>query len=234
MIPHLLIENARDLRTPYVMPEICKDHIPLDWADLELIINLTPFVNTERLNIVNRTEPLHWPLTAWSTDNQAVPPSTIRKILKDKTVFIKDCSRLSKMINECVKDIEDIWKAPADAQVFFNTHNIDNGFGVHFDNNHNFIIQCEGESTIKVWNTELNDDDHKYSDVDCVEGKQRLKEIQDSKPAINHVMKPGDLVYIPKHHYHQYSANQKRLSLSIPIADYEDYEIRQDRDWISF
>ena len=53
MIPHLLIENARDLNTPYVMPQMCKDNIPLDWADLELIVNLTPFVNTDRFNIVN-------------------------------------------------------------------------------------------------------------------------------------------------------------------------------------
>ena len=58
---------------------------------------------------------------------------------------------------------------------------------------------------MKVWDTELTPDDHKYRNVDCVEGKQRLKEIEESKPAIDHIMKPGDLVYVPAHKYHQYT-----------------------------
>lgn len=233
MIPHLLIENAKQLNTPYVIPQMCKDNKPLDWADLELIINLSPFVNTERFKAINMNEPMHWQVNAWSTDDSSIPATEMRKLLKDYTCYIKDCSRLSKMINECVNDIEEIWKAPADAQVFFNLHDNDRSFGVHFDNNHNFIIQCEGESVMRVWDTELTPDDHKYRNVDCVEGKNRLKEIEESKPVIDHIMKPGDLVYVPAHKYHQYIANQKRLSLSIPVATYEDFNLRHDRDWIS-
>lgn len=80
-------------------------------------------------------------------------------------------------------------------------------FNIHEDWAHNFIIQIEGETEWTVF----------HNRASYLSTEEREVEESELDVAINVVLKPGDLLYIPDRCYHRAKPDGKRLSLSIPM-----------------
>ena len=122
---------------------------------------------------------------------------------------------------EIIKFIEDIFPTTqATSHVYFGLDG-NYSFGVHYDRPSNLIIQIEGKTHWKVFNNRVSP----LTYGNYVDESELDKEI-------DVIMSPGDMLYIPSFCYHQATPSEKRISLSIPIAqlwqpqlDRNEYEI---------
>ena len=100
-------------------------------------------------------------------------------------------------------------------------------FRVHEDTANNFIIQVEGETHWKVYSNrcsnllkipkQLKDEfDFEVSSV-AVDSLEHDENVGEMNCVIAHVLKPGDILYIPARCYHQAMPSGKRLSVSVPM-----------------
>ena len=176
------------------------------FKELNQLLNLRPFNNANRFNIINSPENgFKWNNQSWLTDVNSFPPSLIKKIIKKYTCFIIDCSRVSKRINNLCKIIEDVTNLSTDAHIYFALNKLSKSFDRHKDTSHNFIVQIEGKTNFKVW--------------------------QDNKIVLNELLGKGDMIYIPKNTYHQAVSKEKRLSISFAMSNDSMLE-PQDREWL--
>jgi mannose-6-phosphate isomerase-like protein (cupin superfamily) len=177
------------------------------FKELNQLLNLRPFLNSKRFNIINSPENgFKWNNQSWLTDVNSFPPSLIKKIIKKYTCFIIDCSRVNKKINDLCKNIEDITKYSTDAHIYFALNKSSKSFDKHKDTSHNFIVQVEGKTTFKVW--------------------------QNDELVIDQLLTKGDMIYIPKNTYHQAISKEKRLSISFAMSNELNLE-NQDREWLN-
>ena len=188
------------------------------WKELERLLNLRPFINDKRFKIINNKS-YTWDTSSWLSDKNTYPSSLIEKEIKSSLCFITDCSRVSKGVNEIAKYLEDLTNSAADAHIFFSLTNDKQGFGIHSDTSHNFILQIEGETNFKVWNIL---DTEKIHNIDKI----------DEQPFIDVIMKPGDCIFIPAYYWHVAESCTKRLSISFPMTIYQD-AVKEDRNWIN-
>lgn len=187
------------------------------WNELESLLNLRPFINNTRFKATNQND-YTWNNQTWLTDVNTWPASLLSEVIRKDTCFIVDCSRVNKKINNICKIIEEKWKYPTDAHIYFSFKEQQKGFDSHWDYSNNLIVQIDGETNIKIWN-EL-----KY------EGDRQVK--SKSEPIIDIIMKPYDYVFVPKNMVHQAVPLSKRLSISFPMSTDTNIET-QDRDWIT-
>lgn len=187
------------------------------WDELEYILNLRPFVNDKRFFILSE-ESYKWDASPWLTDPNTYPPSLINDQIKKSLCLIIDCSRVSKGVNKIANYLENITNSSVDAHIFFSLTNDKQGFGIHSDKSHNFILQIEGETNFKVWGIKN-------------EEKKRHNDKIDQKPVIDVVMRPGDCIFIPAYYWHIAESNTNRLSISFPMSVEHD-SVKEDREWI--
>lgn len=111
-----------------------------------------------------------------------------------------------------------------------------NSFRVHEDTANNFIMQIEGETHWKVYNNRCSNlvkkqpqlkEDFDF-DATTLDGAEFET---DMKCVIDHVLKPGDMLYIPARCYHQAQPDGKRLSVSIPMQHMLPHLKPIDRKW---
>lgn len=188
------------------------------WKELENLLNLRPFVNTNRLKIIN-DKSYNWDNCSWLTEKNSWPPIILQEEIKHNVCYIGDSSRVNKKINFICKILEKNLKKPTDAHIYFSfTTKEDEGFGIHNDVCDNLIIQIEGESNIEVWNFEEK-------------SENRFINKLNTKSFLNVNMKKGDIIFIPRKHWHKVSSKTKRLSISFPMAENEN--IFENRNWIN-
>ena len=92
-----------------------------------------------------------------------------------------------------------------------------NSFNAHEDTASNFILQVEGETHWEVYENRAS---HLIPQLDYTSVADNLGQGVDPSKltiAIDHVMQPGDILYIPARTYHRAFPKAKRLSLSIPL-----------------
>lgn len=196
------------------------------WTELERLLNLRPFTNKKRFTSVDDLS-REWVIThrtkfnsAWLTDYDSYPPEVIKYFINNSVCYLRDCSRVNEKINSICAELERLTLHPSDAHIYFClTDNLGSGFGPHWDNQHNLIIQVEGETHFRIWGktTEWN--------------RFRVNEPKES-PLIDVVMKPGDSVFVPAHYVHCATSLMKRLSVSFPLTK-SDKDLHQSRDWIT-
>jgi hypothetical protein len=205
MISKNLIHHIKSL-LPYTEKNALKNLF--SWSELELLLNQRPYMNDKRFHIMSNKK-YEWPAAGWLTDINTYPPNVIQKEIKKYVCYIIDCSRVNKYINNVCKTIEDYCKWPVDAHIFFSykeAHTDLKGFGQHKDKQHNLIVCVDGSMTAKVWQD------------------------KDLKPIIDVTLNKGDVVFVPAEVYHQIIPLTKRISISFPMAHYEN--TFQERDWI--
>jgi hypothetical protein len=205
MLSNDILKNIQSLQ-PFTKTNVLTNL--LSWKELESLLNLRPFVNHQRFNIMSNKK-YEWSKSSWLTDVNTYPPNLLNEEIKKYVCFLIDCSRVNKYINNVCKTIEDYCKWPVDAHIFFSykeAHTDLKGFGVHKDKQHNLIVCIDGSMTAKVWQD------------------------KDLKPIIDVTLNKGDVVFVPAEVYHQIIPLTKRISISFPMAHYEN--TFQERDWI--
>jgi ribosomal protein L16 Arg81 hydroxylase len=121
------------------------------WVELERLLNLSPFLNDRRLNIISKKQ-YQWDGYWWKTDNSAYPTEIVQEEIKHYLCYIQDASRVNYAINQIASELEILTGLPTDAHIFFSMSiNNSQGLGIHNDQSDNFIVQIEGETNFKVW-----------------------------------------------------------------------------------
>tara|TARA_B100000427_G_scaffold313906_1_gene306636 strand:+ start:6374 stop:7063 length:690 start_codon:yes stop_codon:yes gene_type:complete len=106
-------------------------------------------------------------------------------------------------------DLENVFNIHASMHVYCGLAN-QRSFNIHEDYANNLIIQVEGETHWKVYNNRAS---NLISQLDFREKVDETK----LDVAIDVILKPGDIIYIPARCYHLAQPQDKRLSLSIPM-----------------
>lgn len=206
MISDVILNNIKNC-IPFVERNV--SHNLFSWSELESLLNCRPFVSNTRLHILSNKK-YEWPIAGWLTDINTYPPNILNEEIKKYVCYIIDCSRVNKNINDVCHMIEKHCHWPTDAHIFFSykeAHTDLKGFGVHKDQQHNLIVCVDGTLQAKVWS-----------------------EKSDGEPVIDTVLNKSDAVFIPAETYHQIIPLTKRISISFPMAHYENRF--QERNWI--
>ena len=201
----------------------------LSWNEMANIINNRPLMNEKRVKLLGNSRRYEWLCTKWTKDPNCFPPSLIRKLLDNIMMYFVDMSRATEKINDFAKHIEDDYGKQTDAHIYVCRNlEIKHHFGIHYDFNHNLIVQCEGITNFKVWD-EVKDVDRNLKGIGI---NTRLE--MDIEPVIDVDMESGDAIWIPKHFPHLATSLTPRLSVSFPLSEYSDTNlIREDRTWIT-
>ena len=203
-----------------------RDYCPnlLSWKELSDIVNQFPFLTPERFKVnlsQDYIDTLSWTPDRWTINKQTFPSHILKDIIEKYVCYIREMSRCNKKINDFAKKIEEEYNMPTDAHIYMCKNvNVEHPFGIHFDFSNNIIVQCEGETNFKVWG-EVEDKELRHYKMNISED-----------PILDVDMKPGDAIWIPKHHPHLATSNTPRMSVSFPFeCDYKNQPI-QNREWI--
>ena len=201
----------------------------LSWNEMSNIINTRPLMNDKRVKLLGNNERYEWLCSKWTKDPNCFPPSLIKKLLDDIMIYFVDMSRATEKINDFAKQIEDDYGKQTDAHIYVCRNlEIKHHFGVHYDFNHNLIVQCEGKTNFKVWD-EVKNVDRNLKGI----GINTRMEME-VEPIMDVDMESGDAIWIPKHFPHLATSLTPRLSVSFPLSEYSDTNlIREDRTWIT-
>ena len=201
----------------------------LSWNEMANIINTRPLMNDKRVKLLGNTRRYEWLCSKWTKDPNCFPPSLIKKLLDNIMIYFVDMSRATEKINDFAKHIEDDYGKQTDAHIYVCRNlKIKHHFGVHYDFNHNLIVQCEGKTNFKVWD-EVKNVDRNLKGIGI---NTRLE--MEVEPIMDVDMESGDAIWIPKHFPHLATSLTPRLSVSFPLSEYSDTNlIREDRNWIT-
>ena len=201
----------------------------LSWNEMANIINTRPLMNDKRVKLLGNNKRYEWLCSKWTKDPNCFPPSLIKKLLENIMIYFVDMSRATDKINDFAKHIEDDYGKQTDAHIYVCRNlEIKHHFGVHYDFNHNLIVQCEGKTNFKVWD-EVKNVDRNLKGIGI---NTRLE--MEVKPIMDVDMESGDAIWIPKHFPHLATSLTPRLSVSFPLSEYSDINlIREDRTWIT-
>ena len=201
----------------------------LSWNEMANIINTRPLMNDKRVKLLGNNKRYEWLCSKWTKDPNCFPPSLIKKLLENIMIYFVDMSRATEKINDFAKNIEDDYGKQTDAHIYVCRNlEIKHHFGVHYDFNHNLIVQCEGKTNFKVWD-EVKNVDRNLKGIGI---NTRLE--MEVKPIMDVDMESGDAIWIPKHFPHLATSLTPRLSVSFPLSEYSDINlIREDRTWIT-
>ena len=185
------------------------------WKELEYLINIRPLLYTKRVYILGSGE-YKWTSSIWAKEANCYPPSLFRDAMEKYVCYLADMSRCTKKINEFAQKLEDTYNSPADAHIYMcRNPKLEHPFGIHFDNNPNVIVQCEGKTNFKVWDKGPPQE-------------QRTMLNPQSSPILDVDMKPGDVIWIPEFYPHLATSKTSRLSVSFPLKSVIGFE---DRTW---
>ena len=201
----------------------------LSWNEMANIINTRPLMNDKRVKLLGNNKRYEWLCSKWTKDPNCFPPSLIKKLLDNIMIYFVDMSRATEKINDFAKHIEDDYGKQTDAHIYVCRNlEIKHHFGVHYDFNHNLIVQCEGKTNFKVWD-EVKNVDRNLKGIGI---NTRLE--MEVEPIMDVDMESGDAIWIPKHFPHLATSLTPRLSVSFPLSEYSDTNlIREDRTWIT-
>ena len=189
-------------------PFLVKSFLPnlYSWSKLEDHLNFRPSQTPQRFKRVNRPD-RNWKAGGWLSNYDSWPPNLIQEELQEGVIYLKDCSRISKEVNNICNQMEKATGWPVDLHIFVSLDPLDKeGFSKHNDDQHNLIVAQEGKLSIKVWDSESD------------------------SLILDETLSNGDSVFVPKKFNHQVVPLEKRYSFSFSMADYESFF--QERDWI--
>jgi len=222
----LSLEIQENIKTfkPFFVKSAVKDLF--SWEELETLINLQPMCSRSRFYPVRykgERDPrsllkINWEIEAWNKDPSCFPNHLRREFIKEAICYFTDTSKANKKINTVCAEIETVTGMNCDAHIYFDLRKIPStGFPIHNDRSHNIIIQVEGSSHVRVW------------EHPCLTEDQETKD-PGYDPIVDVLMEPGDLVFVPIRHWHEFVSNTQRLSISFPFNHIGD--VKQQRDWI--
>lgn len=170
----------------------------------------------KQLNYLLNFHQLSYPKINFSLDGKTLPETTGENWLK---YFGKGATLIVNLVHELVPELAE-FAAAIQAEIGHKTQiNLycsppeQQGFDCHYDTHEVFILQIHG---IKEWY--LFSDTIKYP---LAENRSSEQLPPDEPPYLKTVLKPGDLLYIPRGHWHYaVSLDQPSLHLTLGIDCY--------------
>ena len=206
-----------------------KDYHPnlLSWSELSNLINIRPLMTTPRVKLLDpQGRKYNWNATGWHRDPNCYPPSLIRVLLDEMVIYFTDMSRATKNLNDFASNVEDKYQRQTDAHIYVcRNPELEHPFGAHYDDAHNIIVQCEGQTHFKVWG--------EVESINFEKGANLHLDIKE-KPILDVIMNPGDALWVPMFFPHHAISLTPRLSVSFPFTPRGLLtKANEDRNWIS-
>jgi len=216
----LILERIKEGK-PFVVKGEFQDVLTI--KEFENLLNLTPFTNTQRFETTFSISRHDWPLPYWHTGTDHWPINIIKKFTDTGVCYIKDCSRASRKINSICSYIEAQMDNAVDAHIYFSKHkSLKNGFGLHKDFAHNFVIQVDGQTRWQVGTNHYT------------QGPRGLDKFNsDDTISIDVILEPGDAIFAPAYVYHSTENLSKRISVSFPLPEQEAKSFER-REWLEW
>jgi hypothetical protein len=188
------------------------------WKELETLLNLRPFVSSERFRIISGKS-YEWSGQDWLSDVNTYPPELIAEEIRKYVCYFSDSSRVNYKVNELCNQLESLTNYSTDAHIYFSLEDkLSKGFDIHYDESHNLIVQIDGSTHFRVWSERKK-------------GERRNRSHMNESPILDVIMNPGDIIFIPVHYWHSAHSMTKRLSISFPMTP-DNNGAPQSRHWI--
>ena len=198
------------------------DHKLVKWKDLELLLNDTYRITPECIELINEKQvkiPIPLFTAAWSPTPRPDPHFVFDKINSGHSLVVLGASKITKEVNDICSMIESIILGTSvDVHAYCGLKK-SKSFKAHYDNADNVILHQSGKCHWKVYKQHAKDCNFEYN----MNGKDLDVEFECD-------LESGDMIYVPKHQYHECFPLKKRISLSFPII-YNDHKL--DRNWYS-
>ena len=203
--------------TPHLFKSGVDPHGLVTWKDIEYCLN-----NPNQFNIkfINKhiNQFIEYPKfkRAWDAHDQPEVRELMNIFADGHTCIIEKFEYIHHSKQYILKQIEDIFNVQASMHIFCGLGDT-RSFNIHEDYANNLIIQVEGETHWEVYENRAS---HLIPQLDYTSVANDLGQGVDPSKltiAIDHVMQPGDILYIPARTYHREFPKAKRLSLSIPL-----------------
>lgn len=186
----------------------------LSWNEIENYLNNPYFYNIDNVHIIdenNSFKCLEKKVYPWKDNFSYSPKEIFENINSGKTFYLDNFNRFNKRCNDISSEIQqNIFGINLDFHVYGGLRKDSNSFFVHKDFANNLILQIDGKSNWKVYNSNnsiknrvLSSDENLELLIDCV-------------------LTPGDLLYIPMGNYHKCNPLSKRLSISVCFIQQEE------------
>ena len=187
------------------------------WKDIEYCLN-NP--NQFDIKFINRfvNQFIDYPKheRAWDPNPQPEVGQLMDIFAEGHTCIIEKFEYFNQSKRDILFDLEERFNVHASMHVFCGIGDT-RSFNIHEDYANNIIIQVEGETHWQVFNNRASNlvEQLDYTSVanDLGQGVDESK----LDVAIDAVLTPGDIIYIPARCYHRAQPSTKRLSLSIPM-----------------
>jgi len=127
----------------------------------------------------------------------------LRSLWEDCYSFIVHGSCVTPNVRQLIEEVERDHNVDAQSHIYMGKYG-SRSFSVHADNPDNLIVQCIGKSKVTIYNEHAN----KAGSINNYLGLN-VKE--------QHILEPGDSIYIPSLQYHLFEPLTDRLSISIPM-----------------
>tara|TARA_B100000287_G_scaffold175728_1_gene165733 strand:+ start:10010 stop:10699 length:690 start_codon:yes stop_codon:yes gene_type:complete len=194
------------------------------WDDLEYCMN-----NPQSYQIIFLEKDSGEPFTlneyprSWSHD--AADVSEVFKAFKEgHNIIINNFDSGFRTKQQQLGEVEKIFNGQCAMHLYAGIGEC-SSFRVHEDMPSNFIIQVEGETQWTVYKNRCAEIVKDFT----INDKPDI--IDTLEVAIDTILKPGDVIYIPPRTYHRASPSGKRLSVSIPIQHGIEHMKPKDRNW---
>lgn len=128
----------------------------------------------------------------------------LRSLWEDCYSFIVQGSCVTPNIRRLIEEIEEDHNVYAQSHIYMGKYG-SRSFSIHADNPDNLIVQCIGKSKVTVYN-ECADIAGSLSNNNVTVKEQ-------------HILEPGNSIYIPSLQYHLFEPLTDRLSISIPMYE---------------
>jgi len=182
------------------------------WTDVEFCINNPWQYN---LSVIHKTTGQRIPINVqpafWFGKDIPDKRAILDKVKLGHTLVIENFSVHSVGTHNLAKRIEDLFSVNCDMHVYCSLDK-SSSFGIHCDQPPNFILQVEGETAWKVFDKTLKG---QYN-------SNTITEQEAGEAVIDTILRPGDMLYIPKRMYHQATPFEKRISISIPCPPVDE------------
>lgn len=128
--------------------------------------------------------------------------NVLRKLWEENYSFVVHSSCVTPAVRKLIEEVEEDHNVDAQSHIYMGKFG-SRSFSIHCDNPDNLIIQCIGKSKVTIYN--------EYGDCVgcCPNSNVTIKE--------QHILEPGNSVFIPSLQYHLFEPLTDRLSISIPM-----------------
>ena len=210
--------------TPHYWQGVIKDpEYYATYKDVEYCLNNPQFFDIQFIDRISNTFiPLPEHERCWSR-----PHTEQRDVIEcwnhGHNVIINNFDQIDKKRQQIMQSVEETFpQIRASMHIYAGTRDC-KSFKIHEDYANNFIIQVDGETHWRVYNNrasnivgQIHEWNMTHEQLDC---------------AIDVIMTPGDILYIPARCYHHAQPSGKRLSVSIPMQHGYPHLLKRDRHW---